>query len=99
MGLIILLLLAVVLVMAFFFQWDVERRTQKGLPVVATITELRIGATKYSGPRAGVVAQDEHGTIGRESVDLIFIAGCKVGDKIKAKRAGAELILEPAPCL
>jgi hypothetical protein len=47
---------------------------------------------------AGVVAQDEKGTIGTESVEAAFITGCKVGDKIKAKRAGSELILEPMPC-
>jgi hypothetical protein len=99
LGLLILLFLALTLAIAFFFQRDVARKAEKGLPVVATITELRIGVSKYRpGLMAGVVAQDEKGTIGRESVETIFVAGCEVGDQINAKRAGTELILEPMPC-
>lgn len=98
-GVILLLLLVVALAMVFFFQRDVERKARKGLPVVATITKLGFGVSKYQpGLMAGVTAQDEQGTIGRDSVEAAFVAGCKVGDKIKARRAGSELILEPTPC-
>ncbi|KQX22683.1 MULTISPECIES: hypothetical protein [unclassified Sphingomonas] len=95
----ILLLLVVALVMAFFLESDVERQNRKGVPVVATITEIGFGVSKYRpGVMAGVVAQDEKGAIGTESVEAAFVTGCKVGDRIKARRAGAELILEPMPC-
>jgi hypothetical protein len=99
LGLIAFLLLIIALAIAFFLEKDVERKAQQGAPVVATITELRFGGSKYRpGLMAGIVARDKEGVIGRESVEAIFVTGCRIGDKIKAKRAGADLILEPMPC-
>jgi len=97
--LIFFLLLCVASATAAYLKWNVERKSQEGVEIVVTITELRIGVSKYRpGLMAGLVAQDKDGVIGREYVEANFIDGCRVGDKIKARRVGVELILEPAPC-
>jgi hypothetical protein len=98
-GMIVLLLLILGIAMVFFYQWEEQRKAQEGLPVVATITKLSFSGTRYQpGPMAHIVARDETGATGRESVPPLFAAGCEVGDKIKAKRVDAMLILQPAPC-
>lgn len=99
LGLVVLLLLITALAMAFFLERDVEQKNRKGVPVVATITKIGFGVSKYRpGVMASVKAQDEKGAIGTESVEAAFVGGCKVGDQIRAKRVGGELILEPMPC-
>lgn len=99
LGLMVLLFLIAALATASFLERDVERRARKAPLVVATITDLGIGVSKSRpGATAWVVAHDETGSIGRDSVDAAFMAGCRVGDRIQAKRTGAELVLEPMPC-
>lgn len=76
---------------------DIDR--QPGTVLLATITELRVGASKYRpGLKAIVVAQDQQGVIGRTAVQASLVAGCHVGSKVRAKRSGVTLTLEPAPC-
>ncbi|WP_162256477.1 hypothetical protein [Sphingomonas sp. Root710] len=99
LSVIVVLLFIVALIMVFFFQRDIERKSQEGILVSATITKIGFGVSKYRpGVMAGVTAEDDTGLVASESVEAAFVAGCKVGDKIKAKRAGSELILEPMPC-
>lgn len=98
-GLIALLFVLLAAAIAFASQWDEGRRSQPGVPVRATITELGFGVSKYRpGLMAGVSAVDEQGVEGSEAVEAAFVAGCKIGSKINAKRAGNQLILQPMPC-
>ena len=98
-GIIWLLLVAVGLTIGFCARQDATKLSVGGIPVTAKITYISVGASKYrKGLNALIVAQDHKGHVGQTSIPYDIIAGCKIGDKIKAIRSGLVLILEPANC-
>ncbi|EJL30198.1 hypothetical protein [Novosphingobium sp. AP12] len=100
-GLLLLILLFFVVSIGFgvfHYVGDVAE-SRKAIPVIATITDLKVGGSKYRPGLIGVVyAQDAAGLIGFKSVYPHEIAGCEIGDKIRAKRSGIALALVSSPC-
>jgi len=87
---------AAVLAMAIG-QLDQDRQLRKKSPVVAVITGFGVQESRWH-PGPIVVAQDLDGITGSALVQPGQIAGCRVGDKIRAERDGMALYPRPAPC-
>jgi len=71
---------------------DLDRRRT----VIATISGFGTGGAR--NPSWIVTAQDAQGLTGSAGVRVDQIAGCQVGDKIRARQIGLTLRLDPAPC-
>ena len=69
----------------------------RGKPVIAVITGFGAGTDRFN-LSVFVSAQDAKGIVGGANVKPNNIAGCRVGDKIRAIRDGISLTLLPAPC-
>ena len=78
-------------------QLDHDRQRRKKSPVIAVITGFGVQESRWH-PGPIVVAQDVDGITGSALVKPGQIAGCRVGDKIRAERDGLALYPRPAPC-
>ena len=78
-------------------QLDRDRQRRKRSPVIAVITGFGVQESRWH-PGPIVVAQDVDGVTGSALVQPGQIAGCRVGDKIRAERDGMALYPRPAPC-
>ncbi|KRB85463.1 hypothetical protein ASE00_01300 [Sphingomonas sp. Root710] len=76
-----------------------DRSAREGaVPEMATITGFGAYEGRWYVGHVRVSAEDAKGVTGEILVLPRQIAGCKVGDKIRAKRSGIALYLSPAPC-
>jgi len=98
LGMLILLFVGTTVGLGYFGRKSVQPDVRSGTPVVATITAIRPGGSKYSPSGRMVEAQDGMGLSGRALVSVISIAGCTVGDRIAATSDGFTLDLDPKPC-
>jgi hypothetical protein len=78
--------------------FDLEQRD--GGAVVARIASLSNDRTRTQGkwPGLRVSARTNDGAYGQTTALPADLAGCKVGDRIGAKKVGLRLYLEPQPC-
>jgi hypothetical protein len=74
--------------------------TESGEPVTAEITRLGVGWSRYQGRTPGleVAAKTADGAMGFTLALPADVAGCEVGDSIRAEQKGFKLYLKPAPC-
>jgi hypothetical protein len=73
-------------------------RTEQGTPVIAVITAFAPSMSTTNPGFGSVHARDDAGLTGVQAVAPCQIAGCEVGDEIRAERVGVWLKLKPAPC-
>ena len=83
-----------------FWQDPFDTYVEAGEPVTAKITSLAVGLNKYQGRTPGLVltASTPDGAMGTKIVFPNDVAGCKVGDDVRAEQVGFKLFLQPAPC-
>ena len=77
-----------------------DTHMESGTPVVAKITRLSVGFSRYQGKTPGLKlsASTSTGATGTMIVLPRDVAGCKIGDEIRAEQVGLKLYLKPAPC-
>lgn len=99
-GIILIIILLIIFSFVSLYVWNVisENRLHKGEPEFATIVGFGMRESRYKPGLIYVSAHDVQGLVGTVSVRPHQIAGCKIGDKISARRNGVLLMLEPAPC-
>ena len=95
-GVVILACGAMGLLMGFVSRAGDNLNQQKAKPIIATINGFGIGGTR--NPTLIVTAQDAQGLTGSSGARLYQIQGCHIGDKIRARKIGLALWLDPAPC-
>lgn len=78
-------------------QLNNDRQRRKKSPVIAVITGFGLQESRWH-PGPIVVAQDLDGITGSALVRPEQIAGCSVGDIIRAERDEMALYPRPAPC-
>jgi hypothetical protein len=98
MGCLALLFIAVTLAFVAYFLEMEAIANRKTTPLIATITGFGMNGSKYNGGTVFVSAQDAEGLVGVIPVKAYRVAGCNVGDKIRAARFGRALTLDPPPC-
>lgn len=89
------------LLMTTFWQDPFDLEKGSGAKVEARITKMSSSANnKYQGrwPGLRVAARTEDGAYGITTALPADLEGCKVGDRITARRSGQKLYLEPRPC-
>lgn len=96
-------LLAVTLMLflvAMLSRDPLDLRQGSGKVVEARITRLSSLGNRYQGrwPGLHVIARTEDGTVGVTTALPVDLKGCKVGDRIEARRRGLKLYLKPRPC-
>lgn len=70
----------------------------EGTPIVATITRISPGGSKYRPYMRYVTIRDAGGAKHYLKVPIDMIAGCKIGDRVAAIRSAVEFDLQPTPC-
>lgn len=77
-----------------------QTQTENGEPVTAEITRLGVGWSRYQGRTPGleVTAKTADGAIGSIIALPADVAGCELGDPIRAEQKGFKLYLQPKPC-
>jgi hypothetical protein len=95
-GIFLIVLIAVSFVIVLVGRAFDDLDHRKTTPVIATITGFGTGSPRR--PTWIVTAQDAEGLTGVAGVPVDRIAGCRVGDKIRARQVGLTLRLDPAPC-
>jgi hypothetical protein len=100
-GLALLLLLLVILcaIMAVFTRPpDYGQERHEGTPVLAKITRIGASGSKYRPYLRTVTIQDDSGVDHYLTEPVDMIAGCKIGDSVKAIRSGPDFTLQPMTC-
>lgn len=74
--------------------------SERGTPVVARISQIGVVSSRYQGKTPGVAVTFEtvDGAIGRTTVPLSAVRGCRIGDSVEAEQNGIRLYLKPKPC-
>ncbi len=93
-------IIPLVALLTLFWRDPLDIEKQDGVSVQAYITNISNPSSRYQGhyPGLRVRAQSEEGIFGTTTVIPSDIAGCEVGDAIKAEQVGLKLYLEPEPC-
>lgn len=81
-------------------QDPLNHRQGSGELVEARITQLSSLGNRYQGrwPGLHISAQTDDGAFGVTTALPADLKGCKVGDRIEARRSGLKLYLKPSPC-
>ena len=92
-------LLVLLLLGASLLDWrSGEVAHDKPVAEISTITRFGAYESQYDPGMTFVSAQDQQGLVGGTAVQPDRIAGCHVGDKVRAQRLGVSLTLDPEPC-
>lgn len=74
---------------------------ERGEPVTAQITKLGVDWNRYQGRSPGLLvsAATVDGALGTIIAIPADVAGCEIGDSIRAEQKGFKLYLLPEPCV
>jgi hypothetical protein len=98
LALIFLLLAIVAIMLIVFTRPDYGQAHHEGMPVVATITRIGSGGSKYRPYLRIVTLRDGENADHQLTVPVDMIAGCKIGDHVMAIRSNVAFTLQPMPC-